>query len=91
MTPPPVTPDQSRQFPTGMPKSLMDDFVPVSPALPREEEQEDAGWGEMSKEEAKGDDSEDEDDDGGKGGLIDLDAVAMEEMGVWGDKSDDED
>ncbi|KAF2661927.1 hypothetical protein K491DRAFT_586302 [Lophiostoma macrostomum CBS 122681] len=91
MTPPPVTPDRPREFPTGMPKSLMDDFVPISPAFPKEQEEEDAGWGEMSKAEARGEDSEDEDEDGGKGGLIDLDAVAMEEMGVWGDKSDDED
>jgi hypothetical protein len=69
----------------------MDDFVPVSPAL-REDEDEDAGWGEMSREEARqGESSDDEDGEreGGKGGsaergLIDLDAVAREEADVWG-------
>lgn len=72
----------------------MDDFVPVSssPFL-REQEEEDAGWGEMSREEARRDvDNEDEEEDSGRGrqsheGLLDLDAVAREEMGVWGEET----
>lgn len=72
----------------------MDDFVPVSPAFVREEEDEDAGWGSMSREEARqGDTSSDEDDDrrGSEErgtGMIDLDAVAREEADVWGDRDD---
>ena len=89
MTPSPATPDRPREFPIGMPKNLMDDFIPVSPALPRDDEEDDAGWGQMSKDEARADDSEDEDDDA-KRELIDLDAVALDERDVWGDKSDDD-
>lgn len=76
----------------------MDDFVPVSPSFPREEEDEiNAGWGEMSREEAKrvesSDDEEEEVEEVGRrnrdsGGLIDLDEVAREEMGVWGERED---
>lgn len=72
----------------------MDDFVPVSPAFPKEEEDEDAGWGSMSREEARqGDESSDDDNEGvkdgkGKRGMIDLDAVAREEADVWGDRDD---
>jgi hypothetical protein len=70
----------------------MDDFVPVSPAFPKDDEDEDAGWGSMSREEARGDDSssdEDNDEEGrGNEGLIDLDAVAREEADVWGDRDD---
>lgn len=79
-----------RAAPAGLPSNLMDDFVPVSPAFAREEEDEDAGWGEMSKEEAREDDSGDEDEVEGRnsGGLIDLDAVAREEADVWGDRDD---
>lgn len=78
----------------------MDDFVPVSPAFVRDEEDEDAGWGSMSREEARQGDSssdeeeEDDDDDGKRGseergtGMIDLDAVAREEADVWGDRDD---
>jgi hypothetical protein len=73
-----------------MPQNLMDDFVPVSPSFPREEEEEDAGWGEVSREEARREESDDEDDDEehGREGLIDLDAVAREEQGVWGERED---
>jgi|TARA_R110002003_G_scaffold193_10_gene14996 hypothetical protein len=67
----------------------MDDFVPVSPALPRDDEEEDAGWGEMSREEAR-DESESEEEYEGRtsGGLVDLDAVAREEADVWGDREE---
>jgi hypothetical protein len=86
----PTTASSSRAAPVGLPQTLMDDFVPVSPpAFTREEE--DAGWGEMSREEARrGDDSDDEEEAGrlSSEGLVDLDAVAREEMGVWGDRDD---
>lgn len=86
----PTTASSSRAAPIGLPQTLMDDFVPVSPpAFTREEE--DAGWGEMSREEARrGDDSDEEDDTGrlSSEGLVDLDAVAREEMGVWGERED---
>lgn len=91
--PPPSSSHQHRQHPSGMPQNLMDDFVPVSPSFPRDEEEEDAGWGEMSREEARRDDSDSDEEgevvgrDDGRG-MIDLDAVAREEMGVWGDKDD---
>jgi hypothetical protein len=91
LTPPGTSSGASRAAPAGMPQHLMDDFVPVSPAYHSNEEEEDAGWGEMSKEEARKEDSdEDEDEDEEiierREGMIDLDAVAREEMGVWGDK-----
>jgi hypothetical protein len=68
----------------------MDDFVPVSPAMPREED-EDAGWGEMSREEARTDDEEEEEEEyegRTSGGLVDLDAVAREEADVWGEREE---
>lgn len=69
----------------------MDDFVPVSPpSFGREEE--DAGWGEMSREEARAADENNSEDEGGRvsgEGLLDLDAVAREEMGVWGEREDE--
>lgn len=94
MTMMPLTPSPTsvgkRQAPAGLPSNLMDDFVPVSPAFAREEEDEDAGWGEMSKEEARGEESSDDEEGEGRnsGGLIDLDAVAREEADVWGDRDD---
>ncbi|RAR06205.1 hypothetical protein DDE82_003555 [Stemphylium lycopersici] len=99
MTMMPLTPSlpssaAKRPAPAGLPSNLMDDFVPVSPAFPKEEEDEDAGWGSMSREEARqGDESSDEDDEEqrhgkGKRGMIDLDAVAREEADVWGDRDD---
>ncbi|ORY10331.1 hypothetical protein BCR34DRAFT_485907 [Clohesyomyces aquaticus] len=87
---PPATNSQ-RPFPAGLPQHLMDDFVPVSPSFRTQEEEEDAGWGEMSREEAKRGDSDDESEDevdGRKEGLVDLDVVAFEERGVWGEDSD---
>ncbi|KAF1843353.1 uncharacterized protein K460DRAFT_407709 [Cucurbitaria berberidis CBS 394.84] len=101
MTMMPLTPSprnsstSKRPAPAGLPSNLMDDFVPVSPAFAREEEDEDAGWGEMSREEArKGDSSDDDDEDDDEvegrksGGLIDLDAVARDEADVWGERED---
>lgn len=89
LTPPPTT-QSKRPAPAGLPTNLMDDFVPVSPGLHVDEvDAEDAGWGEMSKEEARGiDDSDDDNDEAGKG-FIDLDAVAMGEAGAWGERDDD--
>ena len=87
----PTTASSSRAAPIGLPQTLMDDFVPVSPQ-PYTREDEDAGWGEMSREEARrADDSDDEDEAGrlSSEGLVDLDAVAREEMGVWGEREDD--
>lgn len=87
LTPPPTS-SSKRPAPVGLPSNLMDDFVPVSPAfVPAEEE----GWGEMSREEAKGD-SNDEEEEESEGrtsaGLVDLDAVAREEADVWGERED---
>jgi hypothetical protein len=94
LSPPPKSSDRSPMIPTGLPQNLMDDFVPVSPAF--RDEDEDAGWGEMSREDireakaGKGKVEEDSDDEDNEG-LIDLDAVAREEMGVWGERDEDED
>jgi hypothetical protein len=84
----PLTPP-NRTAPLGLPKSLMDDYVPVSP-VPQSHDDEDAGWGEVSRAEATKDEDEDEDEDGdgADGALVDLDAVAREEMGVWGERED---
>jgi hypothetical protein len=89
MTPPPTSASK-RPAPAGLPSNLMDDFVPVSPAFVREQDEEDAGWGEMSREEARHEDSDDEDEeeDRAGGALVDLDAVAREEADVWGDRED---
>jgi hypothetical protein len=93
LSPSPPSSSRPRPAPAGLPSNLMDDFVPVSPAYAtRDDEEEDAGWGSMSREEARGESSSedgDEDEGGrGKGGLIDLDAVAREEADVWGDRED---
>lgn len=94
MTPPPTSSTSKRPAPAGLPSNLMDDFVPVSPGFARDEEEEDAGWGEMSREEARGEDSSsDDEEDDGKGGKrrsggIDLDEVAREEADVWGERED---
>jgi hypothetical protein len=88
MTPPPASASK-RSAPAGLPSNLMDDFVPVSPAFVREQDEEDAGWGEMSREEAGQEDSDDEDEEERAGGaLVDLDAVAREEADVWGERED---
>jgi len=95
LSPSPPSSASKRPAPAGLPSNLMDDFVPVSPAFVREEEDEDAGWGSMSREEARqGDTSSDEDEEDRRGseergtGMIDLDAVAREEADVWGDRDD---
>jgi hypothetical protein len=90
LTPPPTSSASKRPAPAGLPSNLMDDFVPVSPAFAREEEEEDAGWGEMSREEARQEESDEEEEYEGRtsGGLVDLDAVAREEADVWGERED---
>jgi len=68
----------------------MDEYIPPSPSLPVEDEEEEAGWAELRRKESKrdeGSDSEDDEDEGERG-LVDLDAVAREEMGVWGERED---
>ncbi|KAL6710929.1 hypothetical protein ACN47E_006804 [Coniothyrium glycines] len=90
LTPPSTTSASQRLAPIGLPSNLMDDFVPVSPAI-QDDDNEDAGWGEVSKNEAQnGDGSDDEGEVEGRksGGFIDLDAVAREEADVWGDRDD---
>lgn len=68
----------------------MDDYVPVSPPLHNQEvEEEDAGWGEVRREEVRDSDSEDEDEGGVGRGMVDLDEVAREEMGVWGEREEE--
>ncbi|KAF2726725.1 hypothetical protein EJ04DRAFT_506800 [Polyplosphaeria fusca] len=87
LTPPSTSSGAPRAIP-GMPQHLMDDFVPVSPAYAREDgDEDDAGWGEMSREEARGGESDGEEDGEAERRveMIDLDEVAREEMGVWGD------
>ncbi|KAF2850494.1 hypothetical protein T440DRAFT_468478 [Plenodomus tracheiphilus IPT5] len=88
LTPPSTGSALKRPAPAGLPSNLMDDFVPVSPAYQRDAEDEDAGWGEVSKKEAKEDESSDEAEGKNSGGLIDLDAVARDEADVWGDRDD---
>lgn len=68
--------------------NIMDDYVPSSPGLPVQDEEEDAGWADLRRKESnvERDDSDDEDEEGK---LVDLDAVAREEMGVWGDRDDE--
>jgi hypothetical protein len=57
--------------------------------LPAEDEDEDAGWGDLRRKASivEKDESSDEEDEEGK--LVDLDAVAREEMGVWGEREDE--
>lgn len=92
LSPSPPSSSRPRPAPAGLPSNLMDDFVPVSSTFPKDDEDEDAGWGSMSREEAHEHDSSNEEDESselrGNGGLIDLDAVAREEADVWGDRDD---
>ncbi|EUC48606.1 hypothetical protein COCMIDRAFT_33886 [Bipolaris oryzae ATCC 44560] len=96
LTPSPPTSSSKRPVPAGLPSNLMDDFVPVSPGFGKDDdEDEDAGWGSMSREEARqGHESNSDEEEGGvgkesgKGVFIDLDAVAREEADVWGDRDD---
>jgi hypothetical protein len=88
LTPPPSTSQHRRQVPAGLPMNIMDDYVPPSPGLPVQDGEEDAGWADLRRKESnvERDDSDDEDEEGK---LVDLDAVAREEMGVWGDRDDE--
>lgn len=67
----------------------MDDYVPASPSFSAQEEDGDAGWGDLRRKESNVErgGSDDEDEEGGA--LVDLDAVAREEMGVWGEREDE--
>lgn len=88
LTPPSTTSKQHRQVPSGLPLNIMDDYLPPSPGLPVHNEEEDAGWADLRRKESNIERgySDDEDEEGK---LVDLDAVAREEMGVWGDRNDD--
>ncbi|KAF1913342.1 hypothetical protein BDU57DRAFT_522199 [Ampelomyces quisqualis] len=89
LTPPPTSSSSKRPAPAGLPSNLMDDLVPVSPGFVRDEDEEDAGWGEMSREEVRGEErSDEEEEEGNRGVGLDLDAVAREEADVWGDRED---
>lgn len=79
-----------------MPQALADYDPALSPGPKlrgeEEEELEYGGWGDVSardggRNKGKGREEESEDgDEEDREGLIDLDAVAREEMGVWGHK-----
>ncbi|KAF2626461.1 hypothetical protein BU25DRAFT_492203 [Macroventuria anomochaeta] len=88
LTPPPTI-QQHRQVPAGLPSHLMDDYVPASPSFPASDEEEDAGWGDLKRKESNTVKEESSDDEEDKGALVDLDAVAREEMGVWGEREDE--
>lgn len=63
-------------------------YVPASPALPAEDDEEEAGWADLRRKESNVSRGGSSDDEDGKAGLLDLDAVAREEMGVWGDRDE---
>ena len=68
----------------GLPQNLMDEYVPVSPGL-RHEEEEDAGWGEGRDDREEESEGEDDDGEGRIGrGFVELD-VGREERGIWGE------
>lgn len=83
-----------RQVPAGLPSHLMDEsYIPASPGLPLvDDEVEEDGWADLRRRESgrsgKGDGGS-SDEGEGRGGLVDLDAVAREEMGVWGGGDED--
>ncbi|KAF1361051.1 hypothetical protein EJ07DRAFT_112375 [Lizonia empirigonia] len=89
----PLTPDSApqshRTVPTGLPSHLMDDYVPASPAFSADGEDEDAGWGDLGRKESRVESESGDEDEEGRGTLVDLDAVAREEMGVWGEREDE--
>ncbi|KAJ4985913.1 EAP30/Vps36 family protein [Stagonosporopsis vannaccii] len=89
LTPPPSAP-QARHPPAGLPSHLMDEYIPPSPSLPVEDEEE-AGWAELRRRESTREEERSDSEDGEEGdrALVDLDAVAREEMGVWGEREDD--
>ena len=84
-----------RQVPAGLPSHLMDEtYIPASPGLPlADDEDEEDGWADLRRRESersgKGDEGDSDEEGGDRGGLVDLDAVAREEMGVWGDRDED--
>jgi len=88
LTPTPADSARERPAPVGLPSNLMDDFVPVIPAFQRVGEDEDAGWGEMGKEELRDDHSDEEGGDSNSGAFIDFNAVARDEVDVWGERDD---
>ncbi|KZM21056.1 uncharacterized protein EKO05_0011114 [Ascochyta rabiei] len=91
LTPPPASSQHQRQVPVGLPSHLMDEYVPASPSFPASDEEEDAGWGDLRRKESNRarEESDDEGDEEDKAALVDLDAVAREEMGVWGEREDE--
>ena len=91
LTPPPVSSDGEagqRDIPMGMPRRLMDEYVsPVSPGYEDSREgEEDAGWGDVRREDEAEGNSEEGRGEGVR--MVDLDAVAREELGVWADTED---
>lgn len=69
-------------------------YIPASPGLPlADDEDEEDGWADLRRRESersgKGDEGDSDEEGGDRGGLVDLDAVAREEMGVWGDRDED--
>lgn len=95
LTPPPIsTSSLRRPTPLGLPQNLMDDYIPVSPPIAHAVEDEEdagwgAGWGEVRREEVSDTEGDGEEEEDMRGhGMVDLDEVAREEMGVWGDRED---
>lgn len=84
-----------RQVPAGLPSHLMDEtYIPASPGLPlADDEDEEDGWADLRRRESersgKGDEGDSDEEGEDRGGLVDLDAVAREEMGVWGDRDEE--
>ncbi|KAF2443268.1 hypothetical protein P171DRAFT_416785 [Karstenula rhodostoma CBS 690.94] len=95
LTPPPIsTSSLRRTTPLGLPQNLMDEYVPVSPPLAHAAEDEEdagwgAGWGEVRRDEVSDNEGEEEGEKDRKMGMVDLDEVAREEMGVWGEREDE--
>lgn len=90
----PLTPPASevrRPTPLGLPANLMDEYVPASPPVIERQDEEDAGWGEVDRDELQNRDKEesnDEDNGGRKVDMIDLDAIAGE-VEAWGEREED--
>ena len=95
LTPSPSSAQHRRQVPAGLPSHLMDEsYVPSSPGLPlMDNEDEEDGWADLRRRESgqsrKADEEGDSDQEEEGRGLVDLDAVAREEMGVWGDRDEE--
>jgi len=87
LTPSPAHSESKRPVPAGLPSNLMDDFIPVLPAIQHHSEDEDARWGEMSREESRKDGGSNEDEENRNSvAFIDFNAVARDEADVWGDR-----